>query len=292
MPSAPGVGLPPGMQQSNSAQPGRPGGLPSSFQPPPNMPKIDFSAPVIRLGTSSTGKSSIMTPTASSGARKDSTTDGPMSAGGRPGLGSTHGQAGMEQQRQALRESMMSLAPPTKDEVARTIFIGGITEGAGGDEGIERILQTAGNLRRWNRAIDADGKLCRFGFAEYEDAESLGTAVETLRDVHVPRLRKESKVVKEEDGGDTTKREEDEDMEDVEPKIETTKLLVSSSPSNMIPSTEIRSDQSFRLSRLLSMKTLSTTSSTTAHLAVMKILPELKRAWTLLEHPWPPYSPI
>ncbi len=104
------------------------------------------------------------------------------SRSGRPGLGA--GQGGMDAQRQVLRESM--LVPPTKDEILRTIFVGGITEGAGGDEGIERILRTAGNLRRWIRATDADNKACRFGFAEYEDPESLGTAVEVLRDVEVP----------------------------------------------------------------------------------------------------------
>lgn len=93
----------------------------------------------------------------------------------------------MEAQRQAVREAMV--VPPTKDEIVRTIFVGGITEGAGGDEGIERILRTAGNLRRWIRATDADNKACRFGFAEYEDPESLGTAVEVLRDVEVPVKR-------------------------------------------------------------------------------------------------------
>lgn len=92
----------------------------------------------------------------------------------------------MEAQRQAVRESMMQLVPPTKEEVVRTIFVGGITEGTGGDEGVERILRSAGNLRRWIRAMDADNKACRFGFAEYEDPESLAIAVEVLKDVEVP----------------------------------------------------------------------------------------------------------
>lgn len=84
---------------------------------------------------------------------------------------------------------MMQLQPPTKEEIVRTIFIGGITEGTGGDEGVERILRSAGNLRRWIRATDADDKPCKFGFAEYEDPESLGTAVEVLKDVEVPVKR-------------------------------------------------------------------------------------------------------
>jgi hypothetical protein len=105
---------------------------------------------------------------------------------GREGLGM---ERGVEQQRQALRESMMALVPPTKEEIVRTIFIGGLTEGVGGDAGVERILRTCGNLRRWQRATDADGKQCRFGFAEFEDAETLGMAVEVLKDIEVPTYK-------------------------------------------------------------------------------------------------------
>ncbi|KAJ0421724.1 hypothetical protein BJY00DRAFT_300655 [Aspergillus carlsbadensis] len=171
--AAPGT-APPGMQQANAQQPGRPGGFPPNFQPPPNMPNINFSAPVIRLGTSGPAKSS--TPDVS----KDRG-DGP---GRRPGLGSS-----LESQRQNVRDAMMQLQPPTREEIVRTIFVGGITEGVGGDEGVERILRSAGNLRRWIRATDADDKPCKFGFAEYEDPESLGTAVEVLKDVQVPVMR-------------------------------------------------------------------------------------------------------
>ncbi|MCJ1268341.1 hypothetical protein MMC22_008229, partial [Lobaria immixta] len=201
--SAPGVAPAPGMQ-SNSQQPGRPGGFPPNFQPPANMPNINFSAPVIRLGTTGPTKPTI--PLGGDAARRESNAE-PRSA--RPGLGAGHG---MEAQRQAVRESMMQLVPPTKEEVVRTIFVGGITEGAGGDDGIERILQCAGNLRRWTRAMDADNKACRFGFAEYEDPESLATAVDVLRDVEVPVKQQLANGVK------------DEDAEEVKP--ETSKLLV------------------------------------------------------------------
>lgn len=176
--SAPGTAPPPGMQQSNSQQPGRPGGFPPNFQPPANMPNINFSAPVIRLGTSGPAKPS----TPLEGGRGDR-----ESGGRRAGLGS--GQGNMESQRQQLRDSIMQLQPPTKEEMVRTIFVGGITEGTKGDEGIERILRAVGNLKRWTRATDADDKACKFGFAEYEDPESLGTAVEALRDVEVPVKR-------------------------------------------------------------------------------------------------------
>ena len=201
--SAPGVAPPPGMQ-ANSQQPGRPGGFPPNFQPA-GMPNINFSAPVIRLGTSGPAK-----PTSAIGAdqgRRESNYDQRSS---RPGLGA--GQS-MDAQRQAVRDSMMQLVPPTKDEVARTLFIGGITEGVRGDDGIERILQCAGNLRRWTRATDADNKACRFGFAEYEDPESLATAIDVLKDLEVPIKPQTANGVKKE-----------EDAEDV--KVEKSKLLV------------------------------------------------------------------
>ena len=118
----------------------------------------------------------------------------------------------MDAQRQAVRDSMMQLVPPTKEEIVRTIFIGGITEGAGGDDGVERILRCAGNLRRWTRAIDAENKACRFGFAEYEDPESLATAIDVLKDVEVPVKPQPATIVK---------KEEDEDD-----KIEKSALLV------------------------------------------------------------------
>jgi hypothetical protein len=86
---------------------------------------------------------------------------------------------------------MMQLQPPTRDEIVRTLFVGGITEGVGGDDGIERILQSAGKLRRWIRATDADEKPCRFGFAEFEDPDSLEIAVEVLKDIEVPVKRQD-----------------------------------------------------------------------------------------------------
>ncbi|KFY22913.1 hypothetical protein V493_06238 [Pseudogymnoascus sp. VKM F-4281 (FW-2241)] len=194
--SAPGT-APPGMNQANTVQSGRPSGLPASFQGPTTMPNINFSAPVIRLGT---GPAKPSTPVSGGPGGRDGRSE---SAGsGRPGLGADRG-LDPQQQRQALRDSMMALAPPTKEEIVRTIFVAGITEGSGGNEGIERILNAAGRLRRWDRAIDSDGKECSFGFAQYEDAESLSTAVEVLKDIEVPLKKQtvESKA-KKEDGDD------------------------------------------------------------------------------------------
>lgn len=63
--------------------------------------------------------------------------------------------------------------------------------------------------------MDADNKACRFGFAEYEDPDSLSTAVDVLKDVEVP--------VKQQQLANGVKKEE-ENGSDV--KIEKAKLLV------------------------------------------------------------------
>ncbi|ORY64812.1 uncharacterized protein BCR38DRAFT_390594 [Pseudomassariella vexata] len=187
MSSAPGLGPPPGMsapgtappgvQQQNINQANRPSGLPSNFQAPPNMPNINFNAPVIRLGTTGGAKPS----TPGMPGRKDN--ENPNSAGPRAGVGMDRG---YDQTRQAIRETMQALAPPTKEEIIRTIFVDGITEGIGGNEGIEQILTVVGKLRRWDRATNAAGKEMPFGFAQYEDAESLWVASELLRELQIP----------------------------------------------------------------------------------------------------------
>lgn len=147
------------------------------------MSNINFSAPVIRLGT--TGPSKPGFPPGGDGRR-----DGDQRSG-RSGLG---GGQGMDSQRLSMRDGL-PLLPPTTDEVVRTVFVGAITEGAGGDEGIERIMSSAGNLRRWTRAIDADNKACTFGFAEYEDPESLATALDMLKIVEVPVEAQKPKAI-------------------------------------------------------------------------------------------------
>ncbi|KAI5919832.1 hypothetical protein F4810DRAFT_685877 [Camillea tinctor] len=186
MPPAPGLGPPPGMsapgtappgvQQSNITQANRPSGLPSNFQAPPNMPNINFNAPVIRLGTTSGKPATPGVP-----GRKDSET--PTSAGPRSGVGMDRG---LDQTRQAIRENMQALVPPTKEEIVRTVFVNGITGGLGGNDAIEKLLGTAGKLRRWDRATDANAKEMNFGFAQFEDAESLWIASEIFRDIKIP----------------------------------------------------------------------------------------------------------
>ncbi|KAI3337906.1 hypothetical protein F4824DRAFT_93976 [Ustulina deusta] len=174
--SAPGMAPPPGVQQPSITQANRPSGMPSNFQPPPNMPNINFNAPVIRLGTLS-GKPS----TSGAQGRKDS--DAPTSAGPRAGVGMDRS---LDQARQAMRENLQLLAPPTRDEIIRTIFVNGITDGVGGNQGIEHMLGAAGKLRRWDRTVDSSGQELEFGFAQFEDTASLWIASELFRDVEVP----------------------------------------------------------------------------------------------------------
>lgn len=100
--------------------------------------------------------------------------------------------------------------PPTREEIARTIFVGNIPEGVGGDDGMERILATAGELKRWIRAKDANDRPQTFGFAEYGDAQSLRTAAEIFQDVRVPTKRQKPGQV----------------HKDGDEEVETTKLQV------------------------------------------------------------------
>ncbi|KAI1825930.1 hypothetical protein F4861DRAFT_499484 [Xylaria intraflava] len=186
MSSAPGLGPPPGMSAPGMAPPGvqqpsitqanRPSGMPPNFQAPPNMPNINFNAPVIRLGTLSGKPSTPGVP-----GRKES--DTPTSAGPRAGIGMDRG---LDPARQSFRDNLQSLVPPTKEEIMRTIFVGGLTEGVGGNQGAEQILGAAGKVRRWDRPVDSSGKELGFGFAQYDDTETLWIASELFRDVEVP----------------------------------------------------------------------------------------------------------
>jgi hypothetical protein len=199
--SAPGMAPPPGVQQSNmGAQANRPSGVPASFQPPPNLPNINFNAPVIRLGSTSTP---LKPGTPAGPGRKDS--EAPSRD--RQGQGMDRN---IEQSRAQLRESMQALVPPTTEERLRTIFLHKIPDGVGGDEGVERLLSKVGRLRKWDSAkshlSDHKGEL--FGFAQYEDPESLAAAVELLKDLEVP-LKKQSPT-------DAPIKDEDDSLDDVE----------------------------------------------------------------------------
>ncbi|WPG99879.1 Hypothetical protein R9X50_00269900 [Acrodontium crateriforme] len=200
--AAPGFGAPPGMEAP-------PGMMPASsinnmqppFQPPPNMPNINFNAPVIRLGVADQQRGSPADRSAGGGRDGRGNADSMGGGRGRPGVGADRsgGDRNLDRERAALRESIMALQPPTREEVARTIFIGGLGEGTPSDDALESILRCAGKLRRWIRARDADDNPCKFGFAEYEDVESLEAANEILVNVQVPLL-KNGRLIKDEDG--------------------------------------------------------------------------------------------
>ena len=186
---APGVAPPVGAPGIGSASsPVRPN-LPPNFQPPANLPNINFNAPVIRLGTTGPAK-------ADSGmGRKEANAD--AFSRNRAGLGHG-GDRGVDHDRKQARDNMAMSQPPTREEIMRTIFISNIPDSVS-NEGMERIVQCVGSLRRWTRATDASGKVQRFGFAEYEDAESLETAIEILGEgVEVPAKKVDPKAEDEE----------------------------------------------------------------------------------------------
>lgn len=210
-------GAPPGAYGARQPSYGAPGGAPPAFAPPPgfdaqspatmqgqfpppNMPpNFNFTAPVIRLGVDGQPQG---LPSDSRGGRggRDANNE-PIGGRSRAGLGSDHrgGDRNLERDRERVRESMAAMQPATREEVARTIFVGGLAENGPRDDEIENLLRCAGKLRRWTRATDADGQNCRFGFAEYEDVDSLEAANEIYRDVEVP-LIKNGAVERDEEG--------------------------------------------------------------------------------------------
>lgn len=175
-----------------------PRALPSGWQAPQNMPNFNLNAPVIRLGTQGGRSGAVDSPI---GGRRDN-----AAPPGRRGLG-------MDRDGDR-RDGVQPVNPPSREDIARTIFVGNIPDGVGGDEGMERILETAGKLVRWTRATDANNKPQTFGFAEFGDAQSLETAAEIFKDVRVPTKRQKPGKPKAEPEGD----EQDE--------VETTQLHV------------------------------------------------------------------
>ncbi|KAK3688251.1 HAUS augmin-like complex subunit 6 N-terminus-domain-containing protein [Podospora appendiculata] len=166
----------------------RPSGLPT-FQPPVNLPNINFNAPVIRLGATAPP---LKTGAHAANDRKDSHTP---TSGSRPGLGM---ERGLEQSRAQLRESMQSLVPPTTEERLRTIFVHKIPQGVGGEDNVQRLLGTVGRLRRWDSGHShlTDHKGALFGFAQGDDpaadarmAEARAALKRLLRELFYPRVQ-------------------------------------------------------------------------------------------------------
>lgn len=173
MSSAPGL-APPGVQPPTAAQANRPSGLPANFQPPPNLPNINFNAKVIRLGGPTTKPA---TPTGSG--REDSQTPGPRAG---------PGERGPDHARGAARDAVQAFVPFSSEERLRTVFVHKVPEGAGD---VERILDAVGRLRRWDGATSvlSESSGTTFGFALFEDAEAFSNAVELLKDVELPKKK-------------------------------------------------------------------------------------------------------
>ncbi|KAK5167164.1 uncharacterized protein LTR77_007894 [Saxophila tyrrhenica] len=206
---APSMGPPPGMEGA----PGMPSHSPAvgqqpQFQPPPNMPNINFNAPVIRLGMQDQGRNNSPADRISRGGDNFRGSNAePLGRRDRAGLGGDRdGGRNLDRMRAEMRESIQAQQPPTREEVARTIFIGGLNENAPSDSAIEKLLFCAGKLRRWTRVRDADDKVCKFGFAEYEDVDSLDAANEIFVNLEVPMFKPSvASVIKDEETGEVQK---------------------------------------------------------------------------------------
>lgn len=201
------MGAPPGMFQTQTPQSG---GFPSTFQPPAGL---NFNAPRTGMGGQDARAGG------GGGYQRD------RNAGGdRRGQG-----LGFDNRRDdgggRMRDNVV-LIPSTREEVMRTIFVGNITE-ALTDNDMQRILGCAGGFRKWTRAIDTDNRPCKFGFAEFEDADSLAVATEIYQEVVVPvkrptaqeearkeekRLAKQQKVKKEEYSVEVKLERDEEDV--------------------------------------------------------------------------------
>lgn len=88
---------------------------------------------------------------------------------------------------------MQALQPPTQEERLKTIFLHKIPASLGDDNGVERFLNLVGRLRRWDSATSnlSDHKGELFGFAQFDDPESLSIAIELLKDVELPAKKQE-----------------------------------------------------------------------------------------------------
>ncbi|PNS20142.1 U1 snRNP-associated protein usp107 [Sphaceloma murrayae] len=178
---APGMSPPPGVHSSQG--PTQPG---SGFPDLANMAlpsNINFSAPVIRMG-GTPGRGGKL---------------GGFDYGGRDAGGGNRGRSGLGMDMGSRQSRDTNIQPLTKEEVSRTIYIGGLVEGTPDEESMERILGATGGLHRWSRVRDADGKALDFGFAEYDDAASLEMATIVLKDLEVP-LKSAGSVEKDDDG--------------------------------------------------------------------------------------------
>ncbi|KAF3941469.1 hypothetical protein ABW19_dt0209705 [Dactylella cylindrospora] len=179
--SAPGVAPVPGIvpHAAQANLPARPG-VPA-FPPPASLPNINFSAPIIRLGTSSTKPQSAT----GSGSQSQAAGSGHATSGSKSASNQNSG-SGLS------RESASSFVAPTIDEQIKSVFVGSLPP-AFEDEWIERILKAAGPVRRWIRVSDESGNPRSFGFCEYETFDGVHAAVTAIHGFRVPHLKDSNK---------------------------------------------------------------------------------------------------
>lgn len=98
-----------------------------------------------------------------------------------------------DRERGQNKEVPLTVSPPTNDEKLRTIFLHQLPESVGSNAAVERLLGAVGRLRRWDAYPSGlDGqKGSKFGFAWFEDMESLAIAIRLLVDneVELPEKR-------------------------------------------------------------------------------------------------------
>ncbi|KAL1935790.1 hypothetical protein VTP01DRAFT_4930 [Rhizomucor pusillus] len=104
----------------------------------------------------------------------------PMYGGGHmPGGYMPHGRPQMPQQIGAPPMGMNRPPQGTESNKLTTLFVGAIAPGVS-DAWIEKLLKACGSLVNWKRVKDPSGKPKGFGFAEYEDPESVLRALKVL----------------------------------------------------------------------------------------------------------------
>ncbi|KAI8881728.1 hypothetical protein K501DRAFT_252596 [Backusella circina FSU 941] len=97
----------------------------------------------------------------------------PPPAAGAPPFG-----APRFQPRPPFQTPVIQNTKPDNDKMT-TLFVGAIAAGIS-DEWIEKLLETCGKLTNWKRVKDQSGKPKGFGFATYEDPDSVLCALRVL----------------------------------------------------------------------------------------------------------------
>ncbi|EQL00545.1 U1 snRNP-associated protein Usp107 [Ophiocordyceps sinensis CO18] len=166
------------------------GSLPPGMGPPPGMPSAPGMAPppgVAHPNPQQASRAAGLPPgTGASGGRGD----GPSApSGGRSGM-----DRGGDQGRERAREQPQILAPLTSDEKLRTIIIHQIPDGLGGDDGVQKVCNALGRLRKWESgdSLRSEQKT-RLGVALFDDHESVSFALKLLGEqgIEVPVKRQQ-----------------------------------------------------------------------------------------------------